>query len=172
VSLTLRSLIYDPIVEGSWIHKGEAMPAALPAAPKQAAAAAAPKQAAAAAAGVGSHGAAPAGSDSADSTGSDPACPSDSGSVGSSDDKVAVSNTDSSGSSVDATCAVKPPRVHPMKRLVGTAATFAVSGIMHEFILLYALHDGNTYPAGFWFMFFFSQVGWLLSFAHCVLCDA
>lgn len=29
---------------------------------------------------------------------------------------------------------------------------------MHEFVLLYALHDGNSYPAGFWFMFFLSQV--------------
>jgi hypothetical protein len=45
-----------------------------------------------------------------------------------------------------------------LKKLAGTAATFAVSGIMHEFILLYALHEDNTYPAGLWFMFFFCQV--------------
>jgi hypothetical protein len=45
-----------------------------------------------------------------------------------------------------------------MRRLAGTAATFAVSGLMHEFMLLYALHEDNSYPAGFWFMFFFCQV--------------
>ena len=30
---------------------------------------------------------------------------------------------------------------------------------MHEFILLYVLVKDNMYPAGFWFMFFFCQVG-------------
>lgn len=107
VSLTLRSLIYDPIVEGCWIHRGPAMPAG--------------PEAAAAAAGA---------------------------------DSSNTNSTDSSSSS----SAAKPPRVHPLKKLAGTAATFAVSGIMHEFVLLYALHEGNSYPAGFWFMFFFSQM--------------
>jgi hypothetical protein len=52
--------------------------------------------------------------------------------------------------------------VHPLKKLAGTAATFAASGIMHELILLYALAEDDKYPAGFWFMFFFCQVGWAL----------
>lgn len=114
VSLTLRSLIYDPIVEGCWIHSGPALPAGPPA----------PTAAAV-------------GKDSSNSICAD-----------------AGAKAGGSGSSSVA----KPAKVHPLQKLAGTAATFAVSGIMHEFVLLYALHDGNSYPAGFWFMFFFSQV--------------
>lgn len=154
VSLTLRSLIYDPIVEGCWIHKGPAMPAG-------------PAATAAAA---------PAGADASDS-------PTSSGFAGSTDsdssdtdsaqqtaanNKVAIvdsSNTPTTSSSgvksgsAGSKGVQKPPRVPLAKKLAGTAATFAVSGLMHEFILLYALHEDNSYPAGFWFMFFFCQVG-------------
>lgn len=126
VSLTLRSIIYDPIVEGCWIHNGRALPAGPPTpAP------------AAGAAGTATHRPAPAGTDSGSST-------------------CADAGAKAGGSS--SSCEAKPARVHPLQKLAGTAATFAVSGIMHEFVLLYALHDGNSYPAGFWFMFFFSQV--------------
>jgi hypothetical protein len=111
VSLTLRSLCYDPIVEGCWIRKAPAPPAQQH------------KQHASTPA------AAPAGPESA----------------------AAAESAPSSGS--------KGPRVHPLKKLAGTAATFAASGIMHELILLYALAEDDKYPAGFWFMFFFCQVG-------------
>jgi hypothetical protein len=49
--------------------------------------------------------------------------------------------------------------VHPVKKLAGTAASFVASGVMHEFILLYALAEDDKYPAGVWFMMFFVQVG-------------
>jgi hypothetical protein len=49
--------------------------------------------------------------------------------------------------------------VHPLKKMAGTAASFVASGIMHEFILLYALAEDDKYPAGVWFMMFFVQVG-------------
>jgi hypothetical protein len=120
VSLTLRSLIYDPIVEGCWVHKAQ------------------PAHTAAAA---------PAGPVPTGSAGSD---------SGRSDSSA--SSGDSGSGSSPAVASQRPPRVHPLKKLAGTATTFAVSGIMHEFILLYALHEENTYPAGFWFMFFFCQV--------------
>lgn len=91
VSLTLRALVYDPIVEGCWIHNAE------------------------------------------------PA---------------------------EQQPGTKRPRASMLRRLAGTSATFAASGLMHELLLLYALHEGNTYPAGFWFMFFFIQVREGLVFGH------
>lgn len=152
VSLTLRSLIYDPIVEGTWIHTQQ-------------------PTASAAAAGAGSK----------QQPTSSSTTTSDSSSRSSSGDMDGTSTTSSSGPPAAAAAASKPPRVHPVKKLAGTAATFAVSGIMHEFILLYALREGNSYPAGFWFMFFFSQVCaaclclclgfcvvWMMAFVWCV----
>ncbi|WIA30899.1 hypothetical protein OEZ86_000951 [Tetradesmus obliquus] len=41
-------------------------------------------------------------------------------------------------------------------RLAGMAATFAVSGVMHEVILFYVSHEGQFYP-GYWFTFFAIQ---------------
>lgn len=44
---------------------------------------------------------------------------------------------------------------------VGVAATFAVSGIMHEIILYLITPDGQYHP-GLWFMFFFIQAPLLM----------
>jgi len=118
VGLTLRAVIYDPIVEGCWIHR---------------------EPAGSAAAAVTAHGAAPAG-------------PEDAATQPSVSQQASTTTSNQPASS-------GPPKVPALKRLAGTAATFAVSGLMHELILLYALHEGNSYPAGFWFMFFFIQVG-------------
>lgn len=132
VGLTLRAVIYDPIVEGCWIHREPTGPTAAAAA----------------------HAAAPAGPERA---AAQPAAPQGE-SITCSDSSSSSSQPASSG----------PPKVPALKRLAGTAATFAVSGLMHELILLYALHEGNSYPAGFWFMFFFIQVGVCCCLVECV----
>ena len=116
VGLTLRSLCYDPIVEGCWIHKGPAPPTH--------------EQ-----------------QQHADTPAAAPAGP---------ESTAAVESAPSSGKGDSAS---KGPRVHPLKKMAGTAASFVASGIMHEFILLYALAEDDKYPAGVWFMMFFVQVG-------------
>ena len=54
-----------------------------------------------------------------------------------------------------------PPRASRARRAAAVTAAFVVSGLIHELILLY-VHPGISPYAGFWFLYFTSQAGFLV----------
>lgn len=54
-----------------------------------------------------------------------------------------------------------PPRASRARRAAAVTAAFVVSGLIHELILLY-IHPGVSPYAGFWFLYFTSQAGFLV----------
>lgn len=149
-SALLRTVVYDPIVEGSLVarNSGDAVappPAGAPAPAAAAAAAAAERRAAATAAAASDVASAKAGG-TRDDTGADAVSTPKLHAAASGRDAAKTGNGSSSGKA-----AAGKPRVSELRKAIGAMATFAVSGLIHEMVLLYIQPVASN---GKWFTFF------------------